>query len=87
MTLSLSALTFVDSVADIAPPPPLVDKVDKGVDVSPALTAPDDRLTLDHREVGQVSEWVDQHAQRKSALFQQSVSLGDLRAESERKLH
>ena len=72
-------LTFVDSVTDVAPPPPLVDKVDKGVDVGAALPAPDDRLTLDDREVGQVSERVDQHTQGESAFLKQSVSLGDLK--------
>ena len=55
--------------------------MNEGVDVGPTLTAPNDRLTLDDGQMGQVSERVDQHAKRQPALFQQGVCLRDLQTE------
>lgn len=72
-------LTFIDPVADIASPSPLVDELHKRVDVGSTLSTTHDCGTLDHRKMTQVLERVDQHTQRQAGLFQNRLSLRDLK--------
>ena len=69
---------LVDSVAEVATPPTLVDEMDEGVDVRAAGPAPDYRGALDDRQVGEVLEGVDEDAKRQPRLFQQRLRLWDL---------
>ena len=69
---------LIHSIAKVAAPPTLVDEMDEGVDISAAGAAPDYGGALDDRQVGEVFEGVDEHAQRQPRLLQQGLRLGNL---------
>ena len=69
---------LIHSVAKVAAPTTLVDEMDEGVDIGAAGAAPDYGGALDDRQVGEVFEGVDEHAQRQPRLLQQGLRLGNL---------
>lgn len=52
--------------------------MDERVDVCSATATPDDGRALNHWQVGEILERVDQHAQWQPGLLQQRVCLRDL---------
>ena len=62
-------------VAEVTPPASLIHEVYEGVDVGPATPAPHYGGALDHWEVGQIFEGMDQNPQGQAGFLQQRVSL------------
>lgn len=57
--IKCKSLTIIDSEAEVALPPPIIDEINKRIDVGPAGAAPDDGGALDDGELGEVLERVD----------------------------
>jgi hypothetical protein len=75
------SLTFVDSIANVASPPPLVDKVHERVYICAALPTPHNRGALYDWQVTEILERVDHDSERQARLFQYRLGLRDLKEE------